>query len=60
MFFLVSGAFVYHMKATINRREVPLTVQLDQASWCSEPALWLVWRTRGEMRHETLIGHEGS
>lgn len=52
MFFLVSGAFVYHMKATINRREVPLTVQLDQASWCSEPALWLVWRTRGEMRHE--------
>ncbi|CAK9066156.1 unnamed protein product [Durusdinium trenchii] len=50
MYFLVSGAFVYYVKVTINRREIPLTIQLEQNSWSCEAALWLVWRTRGEMR----------
>lgn len=50
MFFLVSGAFVYHVKATINHREIPITVKLDENTYFCEAALWLLWRTRGEMR----------
>ncbi|CAK9002015.1 Hypothetical protein (Fragment) [Durusdinium trenchii] len=34
--------------------EIPLTIQLEQNSWSCEAALWLVWRTRGEMRSEAL------
>eukprot|EP00438_Fugacium_kawagutii_P019000 Skav233931 [mRNA] locus=scaffold3074:119819:122760:+ [translate_table: standard] len=50
MYFLVSGALVYHMRKTINLREIPLTVKLDQSTYFCEAALWLIWRTRGEMR----------
>lgn len=92
MYFLVSGAFVYHVKAIINMRaararvemlgrktlwslgapkemtlrllwgvfrvrkmdgdteEIPITMKLDQSTYVCEAALWLIWRTRGEMR----------
>lgn len=50
MYFLVSGAFVYHVKTIINMREIPITVKLDQSTYVCEAALWLIWRTRGEMR----------
>ena len=43
-------AAVRKMGNTVFSEEVPITVKLDQSTYICEAALWLIWRTRGEMR----------
>ncbi|CAJ1410481.1 unnamed protein product [Effrenium voratum] len=50
MTFLVTGALVYCMKTTIDKKVVPLTIKLNASTWSCEAALWMMWRTRGDMR----------
>lgn len=33
-----------------DTEEIPITMKLDQSTYVCEAALWLIWRTRGEMR----------
>ena len=39
--------------------EIPITVKLDENTYFCEAALWLLWRTRGEMRRFILLNIPG-
>ena len=46
-----SGVFsVFEKWADGDTEEIPITMKLDQSTYVCEAALWLIWRTRGEMR----------